>query len=177
MVCLTDSPLNILSLNILYDNGFCTNSNCSGMWQKFCPNKRVAIYKKSNLSYFKIANADDRGIDEEEHPDVMAVLFQAAVKSSKKVNNNLRNHVTFGGPDVNKLQKTSEIAGFDNSGLLPESRIKEFEAAKMQAIYPSKKLTVKTEKPMSSFVWGMIGKFKVMSVNGTNLQCIGTIHR
>ena len=64
-----------------------------------------------------IAKADDRNIDKEEHPDVMAYeVFPAAVKSSKKVNNKLKNHVTFGGPDVNKLQKTAKLAGFDNSG-------------------------------------------------------------
>ena len=73
----------------------------------------------------------------------------------------MKNHVTFGGPDVHKLQNTAEIAGFDNSGSLPESRIKEFEAAKMKAIFPSKKSKVKTEKDMSVFVWDMIGKFKV----------------
>ena len=69
---------------------------------------------------------------------------------------------------MNKLQKTAETAGFDNSGSLPESRIKEFEAAKMKAIYSSKKPAVKTDKSMSTFVWDMIGKFKVMSVNGAN---------
>ena len=95
------------------------------------------------MSYFKIAKANDRDIEKEEHPDVMAVVFPAAVKQSKKVNNKLKNHVTFGGPDVHKLQKTAEIAGFDNSGSLPESRIKKIEAAKMKAIFPSKKPKVK----------------------------------
>ena len=50
------------------------------------------------------------------------------------MNSKLKNHVTFGGPDVNKLQKTAEITVFDNSGSLPQSRIEEFEAAKIKAI-------------------------------------------
>ena len=57
---LPDSPLNILSLNILYANGFRTNGNCSEMRHKYCPHKRVTIFKKDNLSYFKIAKIDDR---------------------------------------------------------------------------------------------------------------------
>ena len=132
VVVLPDSPLNILSLNILYANGFKTNGDCSEMWHDQCPHKRVKIYKKDNLSYFKIAKVDDQ---EEDIPDVGKVVFKAAVKQAKKENNKLKNRVTFGGPDVHKLQKTAEIAGFDNSGLLPELRIKEFEAAKMKAIF------------------------------------------
>ena len=63
------------------------------------------------------------------------VVFKAAVKQIKMQNSKLKNHVTFGGPDVHKMQKTAGIAGFDNSGSLPESQIKEFEAAKMKAIF------------------------------------------
>ena len=70
VVVLPDSPLNILSLNILYANGFRTNVDCSGMWHNQCPHRRVTIYKKDNLSYFKIAKVDDR---EEDLPDVNAV--------------------------------------------------------------------------------------------------------
>ena len=61
----------------------------------------------------------------EDNPDVGVVVFKADVKQSKKQNNKLKYHVTFGGPDVHKLQKTAEIAGFDVSGSLPESEIKE----------------------------------------------------
>ena len=32
----------------------------------------------------------------------------------------------------------------------------------------SKKPKVKTDKPISNFVWDMMGKFKVMSVNGAS---------
>ena len=103
------------------------------MWHGQCPHKRVKIYKKDNLSYFKIAKVEDR---EEDIPDVGVVVFKAAVKQIKKQNSKLKNHVTFGGPDVLKMQETAEIAGFENSGSLPESQIKEFEAAKMKAIYP-----------------------------------------
>ena len=35
----------------------------------------------------------------------------------------------------------------------------------MKAIYQGQKPTEKTDKPMYTFVWGMIGKFKVISVN------------
>ena len=88
MACLPNSPLNILSLNILYDNGLHTNGTCLEMWHKNCPHKRVPIYKKNNLSYFKIAKADDRDREREEHPDVLAYeVFPAAARSSKKVNN------------------------------------------------------------------------------------------
>ena len=133
VVCLPVSPLNILSLNILYANNFRTNGDCSEIWHTSCPHRRVTIYKKNNLSYFKIVKANYRDIEKEEYPDVMPVVFPAAVKSSKKANNKLKNHVTFGGPDVHKLQEAAGIAGFDNSGSLPESRIKEFEAAEMKA--------------------------------------------
>ena len=57
----------------------------------------------------------------------------------------MKNHVTFGGPDVHKLQKTAEIAGFDVAGSLPESEIKEIEAAKMKAVFS--KIIPKTTKP------------------------------
>ena len=86
VICLPDSPLTILSLNILYANGFRTNGDCSEMWHKYCPHKRVTTFKKHNLPYFKIAKGDDR---EEEDPDVKAVVFQAAVKQNKKENNKL----------------------------------------------------------------------------------------
>ena len=119
------------------------------MWHEYCPNKRVKIYKKDNLSYFKIAKIDDR---EEDTTDVGKVVFKAAIMKANKQNNKLQNQVTFGGPDVHKLQKTAEIAGFVNSGSLPESRIKEIEAAKMKAIYRSKRPTEKTDKPMYTFV-------------------------
>ena len=69
-----------------------------------------------------------------------SVVFQAAVKQNKKENNKLKNHVSFGGPDVHKLQKTAKITGFDYSGSLPEWRIEEFEAAKMTAIFRVKSL-------------------------------------
>ena len=72
VVCLPDSPLGILPLNILYANGFRTNGDCCEMWHKCCPHKRVTIFKKGNLSYFRIAKADDR---EEDLPDVKAVVF------------------------------------------------------------------------------------------------------
>ena len=78
-------------------------------------------------------------------------VFPAAVKHNKKENSKLKYHGTFCGPDVLKLQKTVETAGFDNSGSLPESRIKEFENSKMKAIYPSKKPTEKTDKPFFKF--------------------------
>ena len=63
------------------------------------------------------------------------VVFKAAVKQSKKQNNKLKYYVTFGGLDVNKLQKTAEIAGFDVSGSLPESEIKDIETTKMKAVF------------------------------------------
>ena len=72
-------------------------------------------------------------------------MFKASVKQNKnkKQNNKLKYHVTFGGPDVHKLQKTAEIAGFDVSGSLPESEIKEIEAAKMKAKFPKPKIPMK----------------------------------
>ena len=90
------------------------------------------------------------------------------MKQTEKKNNKLKYHVTFGGPDVHKLQKTAEIAGFDVSGSLPDSEIKEIEAAKMKAKYPKKpKVPVEKEPGENQvYVWDMIGKFKVMSVGG-----------
>ena len=76
------------------------------------------------------------------------------MKQSKKQNNKLKNHVTFGGPDVHKLQMTAEIAGFDNSGSLPESEIKEFEAAKMKAIYPKVIPKPTTPEEKMKFMFG-----------------------
>ena len=73
------------------------------------------------------------------------VVFKASVKQNKKHNNKLKYHVTFGGPDVHKLQKTAEIAGFDVSGSHPESEIKEIEATKMKAKFPKKKIPMKKE--------------------------------
>ena len=84
-VCLPDSPLNILSLKILYDNMLRSNGDCSKMWHKFCPHKRVTIYKKNNLSYFKIAKADARDIDKEENPDVMAYeVFEPRLSPARR---------------------------------------------------------------------------------------------
>ena len=54
------------------------------------------------------------------------------MKQTKKQNNKLKYHVTFGGPNAHKLQKTAKIAGFGVSGSLPESEIKEIEVAKMK---------------------------------------------
>ena len=68
---------------------------------------------------------------------------------------------------MHKLQKTAEIAGFDVSGSLPESEIKEIEAAKMKAKFPTK--IPKPKEPEGEnkvYVWDMIGKFKVKSVRG-----------
>ena len=67
MVVLPDAPLNILSLNVLYDHGFVTNGKFTEMWHKDCTHKRVKIYKKNNLSYFKVARIADR---QEEIQDV-----------------------------------------------------------------------------------------------------------
>ena len=41
VVVVPDSPLIILSLNILYDHGFRTNGDCSEMWHKECTHNRV----------------------------------------------------------------------------------------------------------------------------------------
>ena len=80
-------------------------------------------------------------------------MFKASVKQNKKQNNKLKYHVTFGGPDVHKLQKTAEIAGFGVSGSLPESEIKEIVVAKMKAKFPAKiPKPVKPEDPNKLYV-------------------------
>ena len=118
------------------------------------------IYKKDNLSYFEVARVAPR---QEEIPDVEKVVFKASVKQTKKQNSKLKYHVAFGGPDVHKLQKTAGIAGFDVSGSLQESEIKEIKVAKMKAKFPAKiPKTAKPEDLNKVYVWDMIGKFKVL---------------
>ena len=59
------------------------------------------------------------------------------------------------------MQKTAGIAGVDNSGSLPELQIKEFEAAKMKAIFPKVvPKPAKLEERMKVFVWDLIGNSK-----------------
>ena len=71
--------------HLTFDNGFRTSGDCSEMWHKFCPHKRVTIHKKNNLSYFKIAKADARDIDKEENPDVMAYeVFEPRLSPARR---------------------------------------------------------------------------------------------
>ena len=73
-------------------------------------------------------------------------------------------YVTFGGPDVNRLRKTGELAGLQLDGALPNA-IREFEAAKMKRYHP--KRDGKTPREiLECATWDMVGPFKTTSIGG-----------
>ena len=74
----------------------------------------------------------------------------------------LRYYVVFGGPDLAKLRKTSEIAGLKLAGTIP-SKIREFRAAKMQRNYPRPDPPT-VYGPFECITWDML-TFKSRSVD------------
>ena len=150
------SPVNIISLSVMLERGWKMSENCDYIWH---PKKLLLLPLTQQRGLFYLKKSS--GSPEEAQRVVANVRAEPRrISFAKAWNSALRWYVVFGGPDLAKLRRTSDIAGLKLAGTIP-GRIKEFVAAKMQRNYP--KPDPPTEyKPFECVTWDMI-TFKTRS--------------